>query len=330
MIWFLSLLVLEASSNEIYVFNMSKFQESIIKRGYVDNNKNMTCEKALVKAMSGRIYAMDKVELNKVTSRLCKMPTMNGHLPCLLDQSQFCNGFSSCLTDECECAGSSVFYCGDNSGCISIDQVCDGIKDCLDGSDECVCADYVNCLSETFNQGICLNADKRQCPMANKTNKATSEVLVSNKCFPIHRLTEGTLPFNDTEGCLIKCPNYTHHCVRVVWDNEDCNKNTIVCSPDEFWYYDCNKRSSNTSVKSLTRTRIMLTEVCDSKPDCWNGADEEDCFNRFKCKDDSRSIHLSRKCDLVNDCNDGSDECANCTVSLMYSEKHLIGTPFLR
>ena len=42
---------------------------------------------------------------------------------CEIEQDFLCNGFSSCLTDECHCQDSSVFYCKDKSGCISLNQV---------------------------------------------------------------------------------------------------------------------------------------------------------------------------------------------------------------
>ena len=35
-----------------------------------------------------------------------------------------CNSFSACLTDECGCGEEhKVFYCADNSGCITLQQV---------------------------------------------------------------------------------------------------------------------------------------------------------------------------------------------------------------
>ena len=330
MIFFVCLLVYKAFSDETLVFNMSKFKASI---NSLDYKENKTCAQAMTKSLFGRVWAKELVETNKMQSRLCKSGyALWSDTPCLLDQSEFCNGHSACLTDECECTSTNLlsFNCGDKSGCISIDQVCDGTKDCFDGSDECVCADYVNCV-EGLDQGVCDNADKRRCLMTNETKEESSAIRQSNQCFPFPvvgvRQIQEAPNFASIEDCINKCPNYTHHCKRMQWVAQDCDLK-LECSG---LYYDCNKGGHGTvsSVNDLAPI-LELTKVCDGKPDCWNGADEESCFNRFLCNDNNRSIHISRTCDLVKDCKDGSDECQSCTVSLLYSEKHLIGYPFLR
>ena len=63
---------------------------------------------------------------------------------CLISDRSQCDGISNCLTDECGC-GKDVFKCADGLGCISLVNVCNGYKDCMDGSDECMCEDIVTC-----------------------------------------------------------------------------------------------------------------------------------------------------------------------------------------
>ena len=42
----------------------------------------------------------------------------------MIGDDELCNSFSACLTDECGCGEEhKVFYCADNSGCISLKQV---------------------------------------------------------------------------------------------------------------------------------------------------------------------------------------------------------------
>ena len=42
----------------------------------------------------------------------------------MIGDDELCNSFSACLTDECGCGKEhKVFYCADNSGCISLQQV---------------------------------------------------------------------------------------------------------------------------------------------------------------------------------------------------------------
>ena len=329
MILFVCLLVSKAFSDETWVFNMSKFKASI---NSLDYKENKTCAQAMAKSFFGRVWAKDLVETNKMQSRLCKSGYAQwSDIPCLLDQSEFCNGHSACLTDECGCTNLFSFYCGDNNGCISIDQVCDGTKDCFDGSDECVCADYVTCV-EGFGQGLCDNADKRRCLiMTSETKEKSSDIRQSNQCFPFPRVgvrqIQEAPTFASIAECINKCPNYTHHCKRMQWVVQDCDLKLEYSG----LYYDCSsgRHGTASSVNDLA-TILQLTKVCDGKPDCWNEAEEENCFNRFLCSDNNRSIHISRTCDLIKDCKDGSDECQSCTVSLLYSKKHLIGYPFLR
>ena len=46
------------------------------------------------------------------------------HFSCVINHEKFCDGYSSCLLDECGCEGEETFLCADKSGCISLSQVC--------------------------------------------------------------------------------------------------------------------------------------------------------------------------------------------------------------
>ncbi|HKO53344.1 MAG TPA: hypothetical protein VJV79_36800, partial [Polyangiaceae bacterium] len=60
-----------------------------------------------------------------------------------LDQKHVCDGVKDCQdgSDEGKCPTPPppIFYCIDNTNKLEQKQVCDGVKDCQDGSDEVEC-----------------------------------------------------------------------------------------------------------------------------------------------------------------------------------------------
>ena len=101
-----------------------------------------------------------------------------------------CNGYSQCLYDECNCAGVDVFFCADTRGCVTLQQVCDVIPDCLDGSDE------------------------RICPNLQQLEYKNTTIMISEQ-FYCTFLTSGfthSFPFEDLYESEFVAPNCTPNC----------------------------------------------------------------------------------------------------------------------
>ena len=56
-------------------------------------------------------------------------------------------------------------------------------------------------------------------------------------------------------------------------------------------------------------TCIDFSKVCDLVKDCEDGSDEEQCSNHFKCNSSGKLLPKTKKCDKHIDCADLSDEC---------------------
>ncbi|KAM7393106.1 hypothetical protein PAMA_007971 [Pampus argenteus] len=201
------------------------------------------------------------------------------------------------------CSSPSVL-CPDSSSCILPTQLCDGKKDCPDGSDEnCVkrcpyktdflCKDRRSCVSKSLlcdGRSHCHDgSDEVNCPNVATPAAQTTNVL---KC------RMGSKPCKDGTECVL----YSHVC-----DGEmDCKDGSDeqgcpeTCKQDEF---QC----------SHGKMCILKAQVCDGKPQCRDQSDELDCWEQTKscehrCADGKRCIPKKFLCDGEKDCLDGTDE----------------------
>ena len=258
---------------------------------------------------------------------------------CTIPNDWMCDGFSSCLTDECTC-GKDIFKCADGRGCVTISQVCDSRPDCLDYSDECICLDYQQCirpmhvnLANIPASELCLRTP--DCSNV-KYNLMTNDLAsLANKLYRPSILPSRIIeiPSDEAQNFDIN-PAYL----------EDCQKNDTIfgdhCNLIEPFYdasYKCTDKRWIEAVYDIATVRpsetghpLITFVFCDGVRNCNNGVDEKNCPYTFYCKSDGQPIPLNRTCDLITDCPDSSDECNNCeTMSYFSSQTDLIASNFM-
>ena len=260
------------------------------------------------------------------------------------DKSLICDGSSMCLTDECWCSGNSsdIFYCSDGSGCVTFDNLCNDIQDCLDGSDECFCPGHVVysdtqtkiCVSENL---FCSIEEERILDMIDhKKMSDFREVCKNSKLFqyhdhmnPLYKCLGEAYQNQTIQNDFFKSPGriplYCQSSCRHVKGFVDggwvkfCDK-VIKGYPNDYGFV-CDFNSELSMDFSQP-----LGVLCDGKVDCKSGVDEMGCPGRFYCSpiDSTDWVEPERVCDHAKDCNNGADECGTCKIDNLSSSKFLI------
>ena len=265
---------------------------------------------------------------------------------CEVRQSARCNSESICSTDECHCTNkgteyhNQVMFCPRKDGgkaCIAFDNVCDGIVDCADHSDECLCQDSYELFCDRIPQlkRLCLPKMKYcgylpQIKELNCSNHPTNinctEIMGYSyqtdrpfvEClyeieFNIEKsetdFAQWVLKYVDSakEKCITQCTNTTElekwksFCQNIDFERNSPHAMVLKCENDKVAY-------SNNSYPAGF--------LCDGKIHCLNSADELDCPGRFYCSVSKTVtwINESLVCDKNKDCFNGKDECSGCTT----------------
>ena len=288
----------------------------------------------------------------------------------------YCNNITDCAdgTDEAHCSWTCThtlcttcswpdcycvhgFYQCEVGGCIPVDTVCDGIMNCIDGSDEHYCelicwsgskpcSDGLLCVTDIhWCDGIrqCIDGSDELCPY----HECTSFVC-QDACIPFIWLNDGisdcihsedeqdfltalpqtcesanTLPCDHT---MKQCYSVSDHCL---FDTEHsgalsfCRRGTHLM--------DCAAFVCSSTYKCPGAYCIPYGRLCDGTIDCPDGSDERicpiTCQGLFHCTQENICLSHFQVCNGKIDCwLSGDDEkyCFNKTHRILTMENDLI------
>ncbi|XP_070573185.1 uncharacterized protein [Ptychodera flava] len=225
---------------------------------------------------------------------------------CIL-QVYICNGQKDCFdgSDEFGCSkdcSNNSFSCQDG-GCVSMTCYCDFKDDCLDGSDELNCA-YPNCTEEEFtcSNGQCI-ASNKQCDFLNDCIDGSDEDNCANICPQPY----GFLCYNGECIPHRKVCDGVFDCQGLLQEDE---------STESCLFEECKSHEFKCQNKYCINTNLMCLYDADEygiPRGCRDATHLRFCehfqcdFTRFKCPG-SYCIPLHKRCNGVPDCPYGADE----------------------
>ncbi|XP_051646533.1 low-density lipoprotein receptor-related protein 4-like [Manacus candei] len=245
--------------------------------------------------------------------------------------------------------------CRDGTECVAQEYLCDGEKDCADGSDEDGCAQLCNTPGafRCASGAMCVGAGERcdgvpQCPDASDetgcwtpTQECALRCDAATRCIPKSWLCDGhadCLDHTDEQGCVPKeCGPAEFPC-----RNGQCVALALHCDGD----HDCQDHSDEEGCAVPRPLLCRAGEVtcshsgecvpeawrCDGTADCGDGTDEQDCpweevlcgDQQWGCSHGHECIPDVWRCDGETDCTDGSDE-AGCQPAPCQSHEYPCG-----
>uniref|UniRef100_A0A3P8ZIX3 EGF-like domain-containing protein n=1 Tax=Esox lucius TaxID=8010 RepID=A0A3P8ZIX3_ESOLU len=189
--------------------------------------------------------------------------------------------------------------CGEYSFLCDVDRChpnsfwCDGIKDCLDQTDEANC---MTCSPHAFT------CDNKHCIMpgwrcdghddcGDYSDEVNCPTRLPFTCSPEQ------FPCTDGSRCIPKA--WTCDADKDCSDGSDERDCSDTCQPGYFFCPD--------------HRCIYSSYVCDGDQDCMDGSDEKDCefscsSSEFACVAGDQCVQSAYRCDGVYDCRDHSDE----------------------
>ena len=284
---------------------------------------------------------------------------------CEIFSSELCNSYSICSTDECNCRTRGTYYqdqvmfCPRRDGgiaCISFENICDGIVDCADQSDECLCQDSyeLSCHKIPQIKRLCLPRAKyclylpqiRELDCSghpvdidctdsggNEYDPHAKEIFKSGLSNCLHDLNPSSaVLYGETaeKVCRSQCTNTTE---LKKWEKfcQHLKLNyftTFLQFPVELqieFVFQCQIENMHDPIEES----YGISDLCDGIMNCKNNADELGCPGRFYCSTNEINetvswIDESKVCDQRRDCTNGKDECTGCIMDGLASSEFLV------
>ena len=198
----------------------------------------------------------------------------NGYVDCLYAEDEICqNLISKKVKNVIYTLPISTFTCTRSNTVIASFLVDDLIPDCPDSIEDEL--QYFNLVTDPFHiQQTCNSGQELACLPGH------------SHCFPMDKLCIFEFQYNTT--ILRHCRNGAH-------------------------LYNCTHHQCSEHFKCQMSYCIPFELICDGKWDCPQGDDKINCPlfscpNLFKCKNQTKCLHLSKICNNKNECQFGDDE----------------------
>ena len=238
---------------------------------------------------------------------------------CIVPQSNLYDKKAHCVDDSDLCLDENVwcFQCFDKRLLISSKQVCDGVINCHDRSDECLCKKY-------FDAEMCdITSNSAMCFHFRSATQKSSLILHDAKIDTNNLFIYCKTKYDSIRAAMCdgrpECKDYRDEC--------RCDNPPRFCNDSCFSFFPMGDR------------------YCDGEEDrawkyinsslCPKGFDEKWCRKRFKCAAAGKvSIDIRLVCDGKADCDDSSDEkkCPNSVTShyIFSSDDEMIANPAIK